>query len=186
MEIALNLKKQEQELIAACLRKEKWAQQRLYEDHYGIMKVVCLRYASNEEEALDILHEGFIKVFKHIAKYKPGTSLKAWIKRIVVNTAIDWYRKNSRRRTEDLAQAYDVKAPVVSAISQLSEKEILKSVQLLSPAYRAVFNLYIMEGFSHKEIAGKLGITESTSRSNLVKARIKLKSILVAQGFRNG
>ena len=96
----------------------------------------------------------------------------------MVNQAIDFYRKNIRRRTEDLDQAYQVSSYDADAISQFSEKEILTVVQELSPAYRTVFNLYVIEGYSHREIAKNLGITESTSRSNLVKARTKLQNAL--------
>lgn len=181
MDIAIPISYQESDLIEACVRKERWAQRVLYEEHYGKMMGVCLRYANNSDDALDILHEGFIKVFKHIAKYQPGTSLTAWIRRIMVNTAIDYYRKNIRRRTEDLEQAYDVESPQADAISQCTEKEILAAVQELSPAYRTVFNLYVIEGYSHKEIAELLDITESTSRSNLVKARLKLQAALTAR-----
>ncbi|MEO1516050.1 MAG: RNA polymerase sigma factor [Bacteroidota bacterium] len=181
MDIALQLQNQERDFITACIRKERWAQKLLYENHYSKMMGVCLRYSDNREDALDILHEGFIKVFRNIAKYQPGTSLNAWIRRIMVNTAIDFYRKNIRRRTEDLDQAYDISSPDADAISQYTETEILEAVQTLSPAYRTVFNLYIIEGYSHKEIANMLGITESTSRSNLVKARSKLKAILTAR-----
>ena len=180
MDIALNLETTEHNLIKACIRKERWAQKKLYENHYSKMMGVCLRYSNNKDDALDILHEGFIKVFKNISKYKPGTSLNSWIRRIMVNTSIDFYRKSIRRRTEDLDQAYHISSANADAISQVTEKEILAAVQQLSPAYRAVFNLYVIEGYSHKEIAGILNITESTSRSNLVKARVKLKAILIA------
>jgi len=181
MDVALRLHYEEQDLIQACIKRERWAQQKLYEEHYGKMMGVCLRYATNEEDALDILHEGFIKVFKHIAKYQPGTSLSAWIRRIMVNTCIDYYRKAIRRRTEDIEKAYDISSNDADAVSQCTEQEILDAVQQLSPAYRAVFNLYVIEGYSHKEIADMLDITESTSRSNLVKARTKLQTMLSAR-----
>ncbi len=184
MDIALQLKKEEKNLITACIQKERWAQRKLYETHYGKMMGVCLRYANNKEDAQDILHEGFIKIFRNIEKYKVGTSLSAWIRRIMVNTSIDFYRKSIRRRTEDIEQAYGVSGNDADALSQLTEQEILESVQSLSPAYRAVFNLYVIEGFSHKEIANQLDITESTSRSNLVKARMKLKEIMLARHMR--
>ena len=183
MNIALTINYQEKDLIKACVQKERWAQKKLYEDNYSQMMGVCLRYANNEDDALDILHEGFIKVFKNIAKYQVGTSLNAWIRRIMVNTAIDFYRKNIRRRTEDIELAYDIGSEEADAVSQCSEKEILEAVQQLSTAYRTVFNLYVVEGYSHKEIADILGITESTSRSNLVKARGKLKTLLTARFF---
>lgn len=183
MDIALPLNLEERDLIQACIRKERWAQKLLYEEFYGKMMGVCLRYAGTEEEALDILHEGFIKVFKNITSYQTGTSLGAWIRRIMVNTAIDYYRKNLRRRTEDLEQAYQVSTEDADAVSQCTEQEILDAVQQLSPAYRAVFNLYAIEGYSHREIADMLDITESTSRSNLVKARMKLKEILTSTRY---
>lgn len=188
MDIALPIGYQEQDLIQACIRKERWAQKMLYEEYYGMMMGVCLRYSNNSQDALDVLHEGFIKVFKNLARYELGTSLSAWIRRIMVNTAIDFYRKNVRRRTEDIEQAYDVSSRTPDAVSNLTTKEILAAVQDLSPAYRAVFNLYVIDGYSHKEIGEVLGITESTSRSNLVKARTKLKEALIAinmdYGFR--
>ena len=186
MDITLNLHRQEKDFITACIRKERWAQKKLYEDHYSQMMGVCLRYSNNREDALDILHEGFIKVFKNIAKYQPGTSITSWIRRIMVNTAIDFYRKNIRRRTEDLEQAYHLSSSQASMVSQCTEKEILAAVQTLSPAYRTVFNLYVIEGYSHKEIAQQLDITESTSRSNLVKARTKLKELLAVKQISYG
>lgn len=178
MDIVLPANFGEEEFIRACVRKERWAQQLLYEEFYGKMMGVCLRYSNNEDDALDILHEGFIKVFRNVGKYQPGTSLHAWIRRIMVNTAIDFYRKSIRRRTEEIEQATHLSASEADAVSQCSEQEILEAIQLLTPAYRAVFNLYVIEGYSHKEIADLLDITESTSRSNLVKARLKLKDLL--------
>ncbi len=178
MDFALHLDYEEEDLIRACIRKERWAQKLLYEEHYGKMMGVCLRYASNEEDALDILHEGFIKIFKNIGKYQPGTSLSSWMRRVIINTSIDYYRKTIRRRTEDIEHAYNISSNDADAISQFTEQEILEAIQQLSPAYRTIFNLYVIEGYSHKEIANTLDITESTSRSNLVKARLKLKELL--------
>jgi RNA polymerase sigma-70 factor (ECF subfamily) len=178
MDIALQLDNQERDLIKACVRKERWAQKVLYEENYGLLMGVCLRYSNNGDDALDILHEGFIKIFKHLGKYQPGTSLIAWMRRIMINTAIDYYRKKVRRRTSNIEEAYDLSTNDADAVSQCTEQEILESIQLLSPAYRAVFNLYAIEGYAHKEIADLLQINESTSRSNLVKARVKLKAIL--------
>ena len=186
MDIALQLQHEEKDFITACVNKERWAQKKLYEDNYSMMMGVCLRYSNNREDALDILHEGFLKVFNHISKYSPGTSITAWIRRIMINTSIDFYRKNIRRRTENIENAYQVNDNDADAVSMCTEKEILIAVQSLSPAYRAVFNLYVIEGYSHREIANDLGITESTSRSNLVKARLKLKNILAANYVRYG
>lgn len=181
MDITLRLESEERDFIRACAARERWAQRKLYEDYYGALMGVCLRYANNSDDAMDILHDGYIKIFRNIGKYQPGTSLIAWMRRIMVNTAIDYYRKRARRRTEDISQAYGVQSGGPDAVSLLSAEEILGSIQKLSPAYRAVFNLYVIEGYPHKEVADILGITESTSRSNLVKARIKLKEMLGAK-----
>jgi len=176
----------EEEVIRACVRRERWAQQMLYEEYYSKMMVVCLRYASNEHDALDILHEAFIKIFQHIDRYQTGTSLVSWMRRIMVNTSIDFYRKRMRRRTEDLTLALNISQDETDAISRCSEHEILQAVQQLSPTYRTIFNLYVVEGYSHKEIADLLDITESTSRSNLVKARMRLKELLTKENYKNG
>ena len=173
----------ESDLMQACIDQERWAQRVLYEEYYPTMMVVCLRYSNNRDDALDILHDGFIKVFRYADKYKPGTSLSAWIKRIMINTAIDYYRKRVRRRTEDLDEIYDISSKDPDIHSVMNTKDILKSLSQLSPTYRAVFNLYVIEGYSHKEIAKKLKISESTSRSNLVKARARLRNLLSKRGF---
>lgn len=174
----------ESEIIEACINKERWAQRILYEEFYPSMMVVCLRYSNNREDALDILHDGFIKVFKNISKYKLGTSLSAWLKRLMINTAIDFYRKRVRRRTEDIDEVYDISNDDPSIISMLNAKDIIKCLNLLSPTYRAVFNLYVIEGYSHREIGEKLNISESTSRSNLVKARSKMRDLLLRRGVK--
>lgn len=183
MDLRVDIAYDEVAFITACKANEEWALKRLYEEHYSIMLPVCMRYANCEEDALDILHEGFIKVFRYIAKYKAGTSLGSWIRRIMINTSIDYYRKEKRRRTENIDNAYSLSSNGVDAISALGAQEIIKALQNLTPAYRSVFNLYVIEGYSHKEVAKILDITESTSRSNLVKARTKLKDLLAAQGF---
>ncbi|MFN0214848.1 MAG: RNA polymerase sigma factor [Saprospiraceae bacterium] len=177
MDIALNLDRAERDFVEALTRQERWAQQQVYEENYSRMMGICMRYAGSRDEAVDLLHEAFIKIFQNISRYKVGTSLGAWIRTIVVNTCIDYYRRNSRRRTEDLDGIVNISSDDPDILSHLTEREILDAVQQLSPAYRAVFNLYVVEGFSHKEIGDALYITESTSRSNLVKARLKLQEI---------
>lgn len=168
----------EQDLIEACTRKESWAQKYIYEHYYASMMNVCLRFANNDDEALDILHDGFIKIFKYIQSYQSGTSLSAWMRRIMINTCIDHYRKELRRKTEDLGQAYMMYDPSEDVVDKMNAEEILSCLQQLTVSYRSVFNLYVIEGYSHKEIGEIMGITESTSRSNLVKARTRLKELL--------
>jgi RNA polymerase sigma factor (sigma-70 family) len=172
---------EETALIEGCLKEERWAQKKLYESFYPIMMGVCMRYANNREDARDLLNEGFVKVFKHLGRYQVGTSLEAWIRRIVINTCIDFYRKAIRQRTEDMELARNEAYAQEDPISKCSADDILKAVQDLPTSYRTVFNLYAIEGYSHKEIGDLLGITESTSRSNLVKARGKLQDMLAAR-----
>jgi len=170
----------ETELVHACARGERWAQKALYESYFHQLLPICNRYAGNSSEAMDMLHEGFIKIFKNISRYQPNTSLGAWMRRLTINTCIDTYRKEVRRRTDDIDNSFDLSTNEADAVSQCTEREILAAVQKLSPVYRTIFNLYAIEGFSHREIGEQLGITESTSRSNLVKARQKLKVALIA------
>ena len=179
MDLTLNIEQQENQLIDACINNERWAQQAIYEMFYSDMIGICMRYANNVGDAQDIVHDGFIKVFKYIAKYNKGTSLKAWMKRLMINTAIDYYRKNKRRRTEEITEAFRLSSHEADALSDVSEKEILAFIQMLTPSYRMVFNLYVIEGYSHIEVGKLLGIKESTSRSNLVKARCKLKELIL-------
>ncbi|MEL7160854.1 MAG: RNA polymerase sigma factor, partial [Bacteroidota bacterium] len=105
MNPAISLQNNEEQFIAALVRGNREAQRLLYEEHYGALMSVCQRYAGSEDEAMDLLHESFIKIFKKIGRYESGTALLAWMRRITVNTAIDHYRRNSRRRTEDLDKA---------------------------------------------------------------------------------
>jgi RNA polymerase sigma factor (sigma-70 family) len=179
MDIALNLRKNEEDFILAVKARERWALKKLYEEHYEYLYPVCLRYAQKQEEAEDILHEGFIKIFKNIDKYQPGTSLKSWMRRIIVNASIDHYRERKRKRTEEITPMLKLRSKKPDIFSKITVDEILVALRQLSPTYRTVFNMFVMEGYSHREIAKQLGITESTSRSNLVKARNKLKSLLL-------
>jgi len=184
MDLAINIENQERLLIGAVIRQEDWAQRKLYETYYGRMMAVSLRYANNPQDALDILQDGFVKVFKNIGKYKQGTSLYGWIHRIIVNTCIDYYRKEQRRQTQDLEEAKPQISYNASALSNLRKEEILLAMSELTVAYRTVFNLFVIEGYSHKEIGDLLNIAESTSRSNLLKARTQLKEILLKKGFK--
>jgi len=168
----------EDELVVGCLQGARKYQKMLYERFYGGMMAVCMRYTSDKEEARDVLHEGFMKVFKNISRFQRGTNLGAWIRRIMINTSIDHYRK--RAKTPNLVEINHAvhETDTHDVVADLSAEEILKMVQKLSPAYRTVFSLYVIEGYSHKEIGKLLGISEGTSKSNLAKARAKLKKMI--------
>lgn len=167
-------------MLEGCLAGNALAQRKLYETYYGKMMAICMRYTNNREEARDILHEGFMKVYKNLHLYEPHRPLEVWIKKIMINTAIDHYRKNKKEPYHvDIDQAYTESDPShISAIHQISAEEIIKLVQELSPAYRTVFNLYVIEGYSHNEIAEMLGINVGTSKSNLAKARQRLQELI--------
>jgi len=160
----------------------------IYCSFYNYAMSICDRYAGNYDDSVEILNDGFLKVFKEIHKYKPAyadtiASFKGWVRKIMVYTAIDHYRKikkhlmhgNTDPVTLQIASAQE------NALDKLSYQELLKAVQQLSPAYRTVFNLFVMEGLSHDEISNKLGIAEGTSKSNLAKARMHLQKILLKQ-----
>ncbi len=166
------------ELLDGCCRGDRLYQKQLYELFYGKMMSVCLRYAKDHEEAKDMLNEGFMKVFKNIQKYKATHSLESWIRRIMINNAIDHYRKYKKHRNQiDITEVYDYSNDETIS-SDLSVQEIMKLIQKLSPAYKTVFNLYVVDGYNHREIAEKLGISEGTSKSNLSKARAKLQQMI--------
>ena len=182
MEADLNPKQveyTEDQIVAGCLEGGRKYQKLLYERYYGSMMGVCLRYARDREEARDILHEGFMKVFRNLAKFNEGTNLGAWIRRIMINTAIDHYRKSAKMPNLVEINHAVHEIDVQDVVSEMSAQEILKLVQKLSPAYRTVFNLYVIEGYSHKEVGEKLGISEGTSKSNLAKARAKLQRMIL-------
>jgi RNA polymerase sigma-70 factor (ECF subfamily) len=176
----------ENELIAGCIKQDRTCQEALYKRFYGKMMGVCLRYAKNRDEASDMLQEGFIKVFTSIRNFASKGSFEGWVRRIVVNTAVDHLRRNKHEYmivSTVYAREGDVPDPAEEVedenlMNNLSEEEILNAVSQLSPAYRTVFNLYVMENLAHKEIADQLGISEGTSKSNLAKARFQLKKNL--------
>lgn len=182
MPFTLRIASCEKSFIEACKKQEEEALKRLYEDHYSLLYSICLRYASSKEEAKDWLHDSFVHIFLHIDQYQVGTSLKNWMYRVTVNRCIDHIRYQNRRKNLYHSEFYDnpdfnhsVDALV---FEKLEAEEIIRAVQKLSPGYRTIFNLHIIEGYSHKEIADMLGISEATSRSNLTKARYSLRKIL--------
>ncbi|MEZ4847062.1 MAG: RNA polymerase sigma factor [Bacteroidia bacterium] len=169
----------EEEIIEGCLKGNRKYQKLLYERYYGSMLVVCMRYTNDREEARDVLHEGFIKIFRNLKKFNRGTNLGAWIRRIMINTAIDHYRKSAKRpNLVEINQAIH-ETDMHDVVADLGAEEILSMVQKLSPAYRTVFNLYVIEGYSHKDVGKLLGISEGTSKSNLAKARAKLQAMVL-------
>ncbi len=146
---------------------------------------ICDRYANKQDDAIEILNDGFLKIFREIHHYKPAyadvvSSFKGWLRKIMVYTAIDHFRKNHKHQMVSQLDnvVYQVATASEDAVDKLSYDEIIRSVQQLSPGYRVVFNLFIIEGLSHEEISKQLGVSVGTSKSNLSKARKQLQKIL--------
>lgn len=161
----------EKKLIQDCIKEKNSAQKYLYDYYSPKMYYVCLRYARHSSEAQDMLQDGFIKIFDNISSFKSNGSFEGWIRRIVVNTALNYCRKSSFKQEQLGIEDYQDKVVNSKAISNMGEKELLEIIQQLPDGYRMVFNLSVIEGYCHKEIAEMLNITESTSRSQLAKSR---------------
>lgn len=168
------------DLLAGCLRNHRQSQELLYRQFYGFAMSVCLRYAPTRDSALEVLNDGFLKVFTRLDQYDPAQPFKSWLRRIMINTAIDQYRQEVRYvQSSNIEQAEQLSvSPEPDAYTQLAHEELLALVQRLSPAYRLVFNLYVLDGYSHEEIAQKLSISTGASKSNLARARENLRTLL--------
>ena len=167
-----------QQHIAGCLKYDKQSQYALFKYFYSYAMGICRRYARHSDEASDILNESFLKVFNHIAHYDASKPFKTWIGKIITNTAIDYYRASLKFAQHDEIEAYEHLSDRECIYGKLAYDDLLLMVRSLSPAYRTVFNLYAIDGYGHQEIAEMLGITVNTSKSNLHKARKKLKELL--------
>lgn len=147
-------------------------QEELYKRFSGKMYSVCLRYANNSDDAQDLLQEGFIKVYRNLHKFRSEGSFEGWIRRVFVNSSIEHFRKRSLQlsKVSDKEES-TIEDGDITALDSLAEKDIISLIQQLSPGYRTVFNLYVIEGYSHKEIGEQLGISEGTSKSQLARSR---------------
>ncbi|MEZ4887887.1 MAG: RNA polymerase sigma factor [Chitinophagales bacterium] len=170
----------ESQLITACKNGDPAAQKQLYENYKSKMMGVCLRYAQTRTEAHDIFQEGFIQIFRDIHQYQPIGPFGGWMRRVIVNTALKHIRREKRNLfthidTSEIEDSYQTNENIFSTFR---EKALLKMVQQLPDGYRMVFNLYVIEGYSHKEIAEQLEISQSTSKTQLRKAKIALRKMI--------
>lgn len=168
----------ESDLIKGCLNNERVAQELLYRRFSPKMYAVCLRYAGKAEDAQDILQDGFVKVFRNLHMYRGEGSFEGWIRRIFVNTAIEHYRRQVNLYPVTEHHENQLESKELSALDSLGAKDILLMIRELSPGYRTVFNLYVIEGYSHKEIAEIVGISEGTSKSQLARAKGVLQNMI--------
>lgn len=165
-------------IIKECIKKDRKCQQVLYKTFYGYAMGICLRYTNDRDEAVEILNKGFFKVFTHLDRFDTSRPFKSWLGRIMMNTSIDHYRSNLKMAyLIDLDEASHVSDGDLSD-SNLNYADLISMVQKLPPAYRTVFNLFAIDGYTHEEIAELLQISVGTSKSNLHKARKKLKQLI--------
>jgi len=170
----------DEEMLEGCMAKNELAQRQLYERYKRVMTGVCMRYADRYEEAQDIVQNGFIKVFKKIDTFSGKGSLEGWIRRIMVNTALDHLRSNKAQRFNVNIDDVDFKLKKESmAEDNLQAEDLLRLIRDLPTGYRTVFNLYAIEGYSHKEISEQLNISENTSKSQYSRARALLQKKLI-------
>ena len=170
-------------IIEGCMAGKRSAQSALYRKYASVMLAVCLRYARDRDEAEDILQEAFMKIFTNISSYRREGSFEGWMKRIMINHALNYFRKN--RKMPFLADIEEIDETDIldsreqsADLAPVSAEKLTALIQMLPPGYRMVFNLYVFEEYSHKEIAGMLNISENTSKTQLLKARRMLRKKL--------
>lgn len=176
----------EQKIISECKRGSLKHQELLYRHFYGFAKGICLRYSLSEDDAFEAVNDAFIKVFNAIPNYNEANPFKAWLRSIVVNTAIDRRRKELKYHMQ---VDVDTIAPVAvpeAAVSHLNAQDILKLMDTLPPLHRTIFNMYEIDGYSHDEIGNMLGLPASSSRVYLSRAKEKLKKVLTTEMQKHG
>jgi len=174
--------------IQGCVLNNRLSQKKIYTSFYNYAMTICSLYTSNYDDSVEILNDGFLKIFREIYRYQPAyanviSSFKGWLRKIMIHTAIDHFRKNHKYRfTKELeSETTQLSAGGEDALDQISYDEIVRSMQKLTPGYRIIFNLFIIENFTHEEISKQLGISIGTSKSNLARGRKQLQKILLHQ-----
>jgi RNA polymerase sigma factor (sigma-70 family) len=169
----------DEQLVSGCLKRDPIVQKALYQRFSRKMMSICMRYAHNREQAQDMLQDGFVKVFQKMDHFRGDGPLGGWIARTMVNTALDHIRRNKVfDHSLDLTEAEHLHQGDEQVLTGMSADELLELIQSLPTGYRTVFNLFVIEGYAHKEIADMLGISENTSKSQFMKARAYLRKLL--------
>lgn len=170
-----------QTLLDGCKKNDRKAQEQLYNRFYSVMMAFCVRYTKNQMDAIEVLNDGFLKVFKNIHQYDAAkASVYTWIRKIVINASIDFLRKQTLKYTSIVPGTEEEPAIESEVIEKMDAEELLSMIRQLSPATQLVFNLYTVDGFNHREIGTMLGISEGTSKWHLSEARRQLKQIIQA------
>jgi RNA polymerase sigma factor (sigma-70 family) len=182
----LNINNSRENIVLGCCKANRASQREFYTLYFGFAMNICARYCNGTFEAEEITNDGFYKIFNQLKSFVPKSdnyeaSLMAWMKTIFINTSIDFFRKNNKHNNNETINDsnYAIANTDEYALDKMSYKEILAILQLLSPAYRAVFNLYVIDGFKHEEIATQLNISVGTSKSNLAKAKQNIQKLML-------
>lgn len=172
-------------ILLGCRENNRNSQRQLYERFYGYAMNVCLRFAWQPVEAKEILNDAFFKVFTRLDRYDPSLPFRSWFRRILINSAIDHFRKyHAQPATLDLMSVEGQMAEEMPLPALLPDEDVLPILGQLSPAYRMVFNLYVIEEYPHRDIARMLGIDERTSRSNLARAKEKIRALILEKSVK--
>lgn len=169
------------QIITSCQKQQRSAQEQFYKHFYRYAMSICMPYSQSKFEAEEIANDGFMKVFKNISNFNASFPIEGWVRKIMINTAIDYFRSNKKHyNTLEITEAKAIEDEDISVLDKMSADDIMRHVQDLPPSYRVAFTLYSIEGYKHAEIAKKLNISEGTSKSNLAKAKGKLKQAILS------
>jgi len=169
----------DEQIVQGCIQKNAIAQKHLYEKFARKMLGVCMRYCDSTEESEDVVQNGFISIFENIESFKGTGSLEGWVRKIMVNAALTHIRKNKKLKQNIELDSVEFMLPSANYLNEeFAAKDLLKIIQTLPPGFRTVFNLYAIEGYSHKEIGEMLGISEGTSKSQYSRAKVHLQRII--------
>jgi len=165
-------------ILEGCEKHDRKSQRLLYKQFFGYAMSICIRYTRNYSDAMEVLNDAFMKVFTQIKKFDQSRSFKSWFRRILINSSIDHLKKEIKYQEQQDIEELEVDNNHPRADQSIQHEELIRLIQQLTPAYRSVFNLYVIDGYGHEEIASILGISVGTSKSNLAKARRNLREML--------
>jgi len=165
-------------ILDGCEKKDRKSQKMLYEQFFGYALSICMRYTPNEYYAMEVLNDAFMKVFTQLKKFDHTRSFKSWFRKILINTSIDHLKKEVKHQHHQKIEGLEIENHRHTVDHQIQHEELIGLIQQLTPAYRSVFNLYVIDGYQHDEIARMLRISIGTSKSNLAKARKRLREML--------
>jgi RNA polymerase sigma factor (sigma-70 family) len=166
------------QILEGCEKNNRKSQKLLYQQFFGYAMSICMRYTRNQADAIEVLNDSFMKVFTQLKKFDQSRSFKSWFRRILINTSIDHLKREMKHQFQMSIEDNEVEMEQPTVEQKIRHEELIRLIQHLTPAYRSVFNLHVIDGYTHEEIAEMLGISVGTSKSNLAKARLNLREML--------